>query len=401
MEYILVKNNYIIINNNFNDDFSIIIYYLTENKCKIIIRRLDDYSWGQDLKIKLMNIDESDYEKISIGSCDENFKIIEYYTNILLYKCDYIEQTIPKIIIQTSNYDMSLNIYHYNSILTFIELNPEYKYTFFTNIECRDFIRNNSSNNIFNKEFENKDLFNIDLLKAYDLLIPCALKCDFFKYCYLYINGGCYFHCKLILKNPLCKIIEKEDKIILCGDGKSYYGGVIMVEKNNEYIYNLLKESYLNILNKNKGLNPFHITRKLLFYKYFNDYESKLLRINNNIYLNGKEENEENVLLRMSYKNYYNDFYNISRDFRNLWNKNIVFYNNNIFINGYNFYYYLENYIDTFEIYNFKNNIFIIKRTDNNTGWGQNINLNVIHNDKIYNIYIGNSKKNEKQFIVE
>jgi mannosyltransferase OCH1-like enzyme len=401
MENTLVKNNYYITDNIFNDDFSIIIYYLTENKCKIIIRRLDDYSWGQDLKIKLMNIDDTDYEKISVGSCDENFKIVEYYTNILLYKYDYIDQIIPKVIIQTSNYNMNLNIYHYNSIMTFIELNPEYEYIFFTDNECREFIKKNISKNIFNKEFENNDLYNNDILKAYDLLIPGALKCDFFKYCYLYINGGCYFHCKTILKKSLCKIIEKDDKIILCGDEKSYYGGIIMVEKNNNYIYDLLKESYLNILNQNKEINPFYITRKLIFYEYFNNIESKLIRNNNNIYLNNIEKKEENVVLRMFYKNYYNNYYNTNRDFRYMWNKNIIFYKNNITINGYNFYYYLDNDNDKFEIQHLKNNIFSIKRTDCNCGWGQNIILNIINNDKIYNIIVGNSIENEKQFIVE
>ena len=130
MENILIKNNYYVTDNSANDDFSIIIYYQTENRCKIIIRRLDDYSWGQDLKIKLMSIDDTEYEKISVGSSDENFKIIEYYTDILLYKCEYTEQNIPKVIIQTSNYNMNLNIYHYNSIMSFIELNPEYEYRF-------------------------------------------------------------------------------------------------------------------------------------------------------------------------------------------------------------------------------------------------------------------------------
>lgn len=401
MESILIRNNYYITDNNFNDDFSIIIYYLEENKCKIIIRRLDDHQWGQDLKIKLMNIDNIDYEKISLGSCDENFKIVEYYTNIILYKCNYTKQIIPKVIIQTSNYEMNLNIYHYNSITSFIELNPEYQYKFFTDNECRQFIKYNISKDIFKNEKENINLYENDILKIYDLLIPGSLKCDFFKYCYLYINGGCYFHCKIILKKPLCKIIDSEDKIILCADEKSYYGGVIMVEKKNEYIYNLLKESYLNILNKNKGFDPFYVTRKLLFYEYFKNISSKLIRYNNNIYLNSEEKKEENIVLKMFYKDYYNNYYDTFRDFRYLWNKDYIFYKNNISINEYNFYYFLDNNDDKFEIFNLKNNVFCIKRIDCDCGWGQNINLKVTNNNNIYNIFIGNSIENEKQFIVE
>ena len=205
----------------------------------------------------------------------------------------------------------------------------------------------------------------------------------------------------MILKTSLCKIIDRDDKIILCDDEKSYYGGIIMVEKKNDYIYNLLKESYLNIINQNKGLNPFFITRKLIFYEYFNNIKSKLLRNNNNIYLINKDKKEENVVLRMFYKNYYNNYYNTSRDFRYMWNKNIIFYKNTLSINGYNFYYYLDNDNDKFEIYNIKNNIFNIKRIDTNSGWGQNIKLKVINNNNIFDIFIGNSNENEKKFIVE
>jgi hypothetical protein len=388
MKNILLKNNYFITDNIHNDDFTIVIYYIAENKCKIIIRRLDDYSWGQDLKIKLMNIDNTDYEKISVGSSDENFKIIEYYTNITLYKVDYTEQIIPKTIIQTSNYDMNHNIYHYNSIMSFIELNPEYEYKFFNNNECRQFIKNNL-------------IDNIDILKAYDILIPGPLKCDLFKYLYLYINGGCYFHCKTILKKSLCKIIKSDDKIILCKDEKSYYGGIIMVEKNNEYILNLLKESCLNILNKNKGSTPFYTTRKLIFYEYFNDIESKIIRSNDNIYLIDESKIDENIILKMFYRDYYNNYYNTNRDFRHMWNKNNYFYQNNILINDYNIYYYLDNENDKFEISNVENNIFSIKRIDSSSGWGQNIRLKVIYLDNVYDIFVGNSDVNDKKFIVQ
>ena len=394
MDNYLIKNNYYIIDNFSNDDFSIIIYYLTENKFKITIKRLDSNNWGQDLKIKLMNIDNTDFEKISLGSCEDSFKIIEYYTNILLYKNEYVEQIIPKVIIQTSNYNMNLNMYHYNSIMTFIDLNPEYEYKFFTDNDCREYIQNNSLVN--DNEFNNNDI-----LTAYDLLIPGSLKCDLFKYFYLYINGGCYFHCKTILKKPLCKIIEHDDKIILCNDEKSYYGGIIMVEKNNQYMYDLLKDSYLNIINKNMGENPYVTTRKLIFYENYNNMKSKLIRQNNNIYFNNNDYNEFNLIARLNYKDYYNDYYNTNKDFRHLWHKNMFFYRNIIVLNEYTFYYNLDYEGDKFEIYNINNNIFSIKRIDSNFGWGQFIILKVIYKNNIYNINIGNSCENDKKFIVK
>ena len=110
----LIKNDYYIFENHFKDEFNIVIYFITNNKCKILIRRLDCIGWGQDLKIKLMDINGFKFEKVSLGSSDENLKIIEIYTNITLYKNDIFdisESTIPKIIVQTCNDIMNKNIY--------------------------------------------------------------------------------------------------------------------------------------------------------------------------------------------------------------------------------------------------------------------------------------------------
>jgi hypothetical protein len=397
----LIENNYFVINNYYNDDFSIIIYYLDSHKCKILIRRLDNYNWGQDLKINIMDMENDKSEMISLGSCDENFKMIEYYTTITLIKKNYnTKQKIPKVIIQTSNYNMNHTIYHYNSVMTFIELNPEYKYTFFTDNECRQFIKENI------KELD-KDIFNFnvgEILNAYDLLIPGTLKCDIFKYLYLYLFGGCYFHCKTILKKPLFKIIKEDDSIILCNDEKSYYSGVICVEKENDFIFTLLQLSLENIITKKKGETPYDITRKLMFYeseKKTNVFSSKLIRFKDNIYVNNNNFSNENIVLRIFYKDYYQNYYNTFRDLRYLWNKNLIFYKYNFVINNYHFYYFLECDKDTFEITNLKSNIFSIKRTDAKSGWGQKIQLKIIYKDIVFSINVGSSNENEKKFFVE
>jgi len=49
------------------DDMHIVCYYIDKNRIKIIIRRLDsDFGWGQDIKIKLFNLENKLYEIISI-----------------------------------------------------------------------------------------------------------------------------------------------------------------------------------------------------------------------------------------------------------------------------------------------------------------------------------------------
>jgi hypothetical protein len=83
-----IINNYEEVKDHYKDVFSIIIYYLEENLCKIIVRRLDENSgWGKDLKIILYSTDNNDIKQtISIGSHTNNTKIIEISTDIILEK---------------------------------------------------------------------------------------------------------------------------------------------------------------------------------------------------------------------------------------------------------------------------------------------------------------------------
>ena len=193
---ILIKNNYFIIDNKYNDQFHIAIYYLFNNKCKIIIRRLDHHDWGQDLKIQIMDIYNNGFEKFSLGSCENNMKVIEIYTNITLYKTVHEENIlIPKNIIQISDVNIDIdidkdinkdinkninkdinknkNIYN-NALLSLIELNPEYEYKLYNDTECRLFIKNNYNDN--------------NILFAFDMIVDTNLKSELFKYCYLYIR---------------------------------------------------------------------------------------------------------------------------------------------------------------------------------------------------------------------
>mgnify|MGYP001081789866 FL=1 len=72
---ILINNTYELIKKN-NDNFHCVIYYIDKNKIEIVIRNVNDGGWNYDLKIKFDN-----QSIISIGSCYENFKIMELYTN--------------------------------------------------------------------------------------------------------------------------------------------------------------------------------------------------------------------------------------------------------------------------------------------------------------------------------
>jgi hypothetical protein len=179
----------------------------------------------------------------------------------------------------------------------------------------------------------------------------------------------------MILKKPLCRIIDPTDTIILCGDGNNnFYNGIICVEKNNINIYNTLQSIITNnTINK-------HILRTI-----FISYNPKLKRNGNNIFLNDK------LILKREYKDYSSN------------KDDTDFFKDFCLIKNYKFYFFPSEYPDEFNIIELKNNIFIVKRLDDTCGWGQHIKLKVIDTNTMYTyiIDVGNSDYNEKPFIVE
>ena len=90
------------------------------------------------------------------------------------------EQKIPLNIYQTW-IDKNLEPGMISAIIKIIKNNPEFNYFFFDDKDCRDFIIK---------------YFPIEVLDAYDRLIPGAYKADLWRYCILYIHGGIYLDIK-------------------------------------------------------------------------------------------------------------------------------------------------------------------------------------------------------------
>ena len=238
---ICIKNNYEIINNSKHEDFYIVIYFINSNKCKIIIRRIDEETgWSNNLELKLYNISNTNYENISCGSSNNNEKIFFIYTNILIEPVLLNTQKIPKRIVQTSKNNNYNCILHYNAVQTFIELNPEYEYYFFDDIDCRLFIKEN---------------FDISVLEAYDTLVPGAFKADLFRYCYVYIMGGCYFDNKYILRVPLRNVIKEEYDNIYCKDTADdlMFNSIVISVKNSIELKDSIDRIVQNVKNKYYG----------------------------------------------------------------------------------------------------------------------------------------------------
>jgi len=242
----MIKNKLEIIN-DIKGDYSFYATYIYNNRCFFNIKRLDCENDGiESIILRIYDVKEKyNFEDIKLESRKELDFTFNIFTKMFLEMIDYnYQQKIPKIIIQTSKYDKNINQIHNNVINTLIELNPEYEYNFFTDAQRRIFICDN---------------FDENVLKAYDTLIPGAFKADLFRYCYLYIHGGCYFDDKTIIRKPLRDIIRNDDELLLCIDyefrnsnnrrhGNSYLNSIIMTVEKNDNIKILISECVNNIL---------------------------------------------------------------------------------------------------------------------------------------------------------
>jgi mannosyltransferase OCH1-like enzyme len=262
---ISLLNKYELIKNN--DDFSdyhFVIYYLNNNNCKIIIRRLDKYSIENNFFIKIYDIYNNDNEIINILPNNMNVIIKYYKSNVKLFKVKYIKNKIPKVIIQTGESNET-NLAKYNASMTLIELNPEYRYIYFDKNDRIIFLKKYFKNNV---------------LDAYNKIIPGSFKADLFRYCYLYINGGCYFDDKIINRIPIRDFLNKDDKIFLCKDidflyYKGCYNAIIFSAPKNNIMKDCIIQCVNNIKNNYYGINCLDITGPSLLYKVVSKYNEK------------------------------------------------------------------------------------------------------------------------------
>jgi len=355
---ILIKNSFKVIdNNNFQDTFHIVCYYISQNICKIIIRRTDrDEGWGQNLIILIQDIENNKYEEYSIGSSNSNIKILELYVKIRLFKTIYQEYNIPKVIIQTYDEAIYKNDVHYNNVISLIELNPEYEYKFFDNNDCLNFISKNYDKEIFH-------LYNS--IKTY------KKKSELFRYCYLYLNGGCYINSNINIIQPIHKIINNNDSFAISDENNNR---IIMITPNNKLLYELINN--FNIEENNIEEN--NIEENNIKKKRFALKTSQYKIINTNLFI------KNNLIVNHI-----------------LIDESLTF-KKSIKINNYIFQIFQLLDENDFEIIHLKNNIYYIQRIDKNEGWLQNIILRIFNDLENINleINIGNSDKNKKIFII-
>lgn len=399
----LVNNNYTINNNTLFIDFHIVVYYIDDHKIKIIIRRLDEETgWDSNLNLLLHDVNNKNLkELINIGSSSENYKYLFKDTKIkVTYKNNDYYQVIPKIIFQTGFNNKFKNILHFNSIISFIELNPEYTYIYFTDTDSRKFLKEN---------------FNDEINYSYDLLVPGAYKADLIRYCFIFHNGGCYFDCKQILRKPIRYFLDKNKPLLLCNDviDKALLNAVIFSIPKNIVIEKTIKDCVYNIIHK-LGTHALDITGPTFFYKSIKRYinnDNILLQnnrppddfndfckdyYNNNIKLIKSKE----IILNRFYKGYYSHYLDTNH-YGKLYSLNEIYYKNFQNINNYKVCVYPNKFNDKFffSLTMKEDNIvtLTIKRADSTDGWF--FNLKILFIDTNFNEYltdVGSSDKNTK-----
>ena len=297
------SNHHFILNNyelfNVYDDFNIIIYYLHTNKFKIIIRKFDNlkFGWSEELKLKIYDIhDEHIYESIFLGSCNKNYKIMNLKTKLKLIKKENKSLKIPTNIFQTYINNNYHNNSHFNCVQSLIDLNPDFDYYFYNDIECRIFIKSH---------------YNELILNAYDSLYPCAFKADLFRYLIIYKYGGIYLDNKYLVRKSFHSILNTDDFNLYCQDTKEnlLFNSLLISEKENIHYKHIINHIVNNVNQSFYGKCPLHVSGPRLFYEHFKDKNIQLKHIVSEPkknYLKCRiEEKNGNILLNTFYDGYY------------------------------------------------------------------------------------------------
>jgi len=289
---------------NKSNKISIIPIFVDEKTLKLIVIRYENNHINFPITINDIK------QTLSLKSKINEIIITNPNFNILPKKEK--NSKIPKIIFQTYN-NKSVTQNKWLSIETIKYTNPNYKYIYFNDTECINFIEKH---------------FNESVVNAYNKLIPGAYKADLFRYCYLYINGGIYIDCKMITNINFDDLLEDNELIIVKDNGeRKFYNAFICAIPKLELFMNCINNVVKNVETKFYGNNFLVPTGPRLFYDNaindLNNIKHIILSFKNSHYLHN---NKNDIIIYRNYPNYYeeNSYRNSYRHYGPLWiSKNI------------------------------------------------------------------------------
>lgn len=170
------------------------------------------------------------------------------------------KQRIPKIIHQTF-YKSDMDIEYYETCMINKNMNPEYKYMFYTDEDVNQFIE---------KEFP-------QYLSLYNTVIPGAYRADLFRYMILYKYGGVYIDCKSSTIVPLRDFINPEIGFVSFLDRpkSSIQIGFMASVPEHSLLKGCIEKAFENVRNKFYGKDQFEITGPILCGKVFNKLRNR------------------------------------------------------------------------------------------------------------------------------
>ena len=234
----------------------------------------ENKGWNEDLKLKLYNVEENDFEELSIGSSNYETKEIEFYTDIdLIEKIEKFRNYIPNTIYINKSFNIN-NKQEFYDLKYFLYINNFY--SFINNFD------------IINQFFEENYHFVLDFM---EYIINPNLKLIIKILFFLNKNGGIFINENL--KNINIDTINKDTNICYM----------------NEEIISIIF-CKINFLNEELLIEDLKVKNKLVFKKYLNDFEI----IENKEIVNTKKLTLENDYYNniISYDDYI--FYIISKD---------------------------------------------------------------------------------------
>ena len=203
-----------------------------------------------------------------------------------------------------------------NSISKLVNSNPEFDYYLYSEDQCELFIKNN---------------FDIDVVNAFNTLIPGAYKADLWRYCILYIKGGVYLDLKFYSNVKILSLIQNNSILFVKDISWCKYGtyNAFMISPPNNIIFKYCIDDIVNSckfkLYKNNSLDitgPCLLGR--MFLNYFPDKYDKYTK---NFEWNGNNIVDGDTILFTPYPEYRDDQKKSQKNkhYSELWNEKNVF----------------------------------------------------------------------------
>lgn len=267
------------LNINYNNSFDIILNMAGDSKY-ICFEGLND----RFMHSSLLNSDKNDYiNEYNLITHDDYLNIINmgypHRKNIgvflhqnYLYQILYSEKSIfsndttimPGVIkaaTKTNNTKIPKIIHQSfgsrvvpeclaSAVHAWLNLNPEYEYRYYDNGDCRKLIVDNFDDNV---------------VKAFDMLLPGAYRCDLWRVCAIYLYGGIYADIKLGEVFPIKNIIDDDVDYLFINDihDNAIYNGLFGAKAKDPVIYKVIMETVRRVLNKEYGSGKLYPTGPL------------------------------------------------------------------------------------------------------------------------------------------